>query len=95
MAMVNLASTYQKSGKMKEAIFILEQVIEKSRSLLADHPFKGTKFCRIHLVEICLSIYEVFLFVHWITVKNSSRLFLMHNRFSRCNVQSWMHLWNE
>ncbi len=58
--MVNLASTYQKTGKIKEAIALMEQVIEKNRSLPVDHPFKGTKFCRIHLVEICLSIYEVF-----------------------------------
>ena len=53
--MTNLACTYVKVGRYKEAIALHEQVVEKFRALPEDHPFKGTN----HASNILSKIYRV------------------------------------
>ena len=77
MSMTNLASTYVKVGKAKEAVALQEQVVEKFRALAEDHPLKGTK-----MHSFVATFYQRFIACAWI------RMFV-----SRCNVQSGMRLW--
>jgi hypothetical protein len=53
--MSNLASTYGKMGKFKEALALCEEVVEKYRVFPSDHTLKGTKL-HIDSISFCLSI---------------------------------------
>jgi hypothetical protein len=55
-AMANIATSYEKLGRLAEATALLEQVVENNRALPEDHPFKGVLiFAFLHRSTILFS----------------------------------------